>query len=835
MLSLFNTKLSQNNHNKVIESSIPIFRVILGMGLILWLSMFAGTSTAFAKTYDNNLRKSVTYKANLGAFTDLSNPQLDWRNPKVDVSFDLPASDWVSSVDLYLNVHAENQPNKRVPLYVHYNDAPPMAVYPKGHSFTAQIKLDKAYIKARRNVIGLSYSKIGGCIEPSDGSWTIDLDDSLLLVKSTTPSTTFEMSDVKEILSSSLSAPGTVSIIANGADKLSYEALIAQGTALNMTGLPRFSLTTGSGDMEIYAGTRQALSRIIRGTEINKTTGAVIGVTRNAPLRLVMTADTEVDLLELVQNYASFVMPSSSRSYSSNGDFVWQKGFSENYKSIKGKTPIYDIEYLHFARGWGDNAQTIEFDIDNPITASGKTKLYFRRGDNVAPGSSVNIELNGQSLGTIPLTHKRNVVRFDIPRGLLQGSHNRLRIEPDLTPTNSQAGCASGVSIPEFFLEDKSYINIKNDAAGYAGDLTRFSASAFPFSKSAGQDTNIILSGTYNSDKTASLRVLARLAKAYGSGLTEAGYYKLGQAPVDENKHTLLIGPKLDDAAPRGLASLIDGRMQKPKIIQTASLGIPPISLSSVREDTVVSGGIAALFEDKAHTGRLRGYITSSKGQSFNRAVENLLRGNQWNKLQGSLTRWNKDMIEMAKTAFDAKISTPARQKVSKGFEVPKINMPEVQLPAVDFAPVQARLSLAGQSVSNGIGNAWNGLSLKITDALEMARPTVQAAPMPVSSQVAPAKTDRVAKKYDLAQYKPNLKVSLPTMPKVREPFFEGLKRKASIIYSDAASGIDRLINRAQSSVFQDKNARSPHANVLVMALFLMMFLMIMGLARPRG
>ena len=252
MLSLFKTNLFQNNQSKVNESSIPIIRVILGMGLILWLSMFASTSSAFARSYDNSLRKSVTYKAELGELTDLSNPRLDWRNPKVHVSFELPASDWVDSVDLHLSVHAENQPNKGVPLYIHFNDAPAMPVYPKGHSFTARITMDKAFIKARRNVVGFSYSKIGGCIEPSDGSWTIDLDDSLLLVKSTTPSTTFDIGDVKEILSSSLSAPSKVSIVAKGSHKVTYEALIAQGTALNMTKLPRFSVTAGSGDMEIY-------------------------------------------------------------------------------------------------------------------------------------------------------------------------------------------------------------------------------------------------------------------------------------------------------------------------------------------------------------------------------------------------------------------------------------------------------------------------------------------------------------------------------------------------------------------------------------------------------
>ena len=848
MLSLFKTNLFQNNQSKVNESSIPIFRVILGMGLILWLSMFASTSSAFARSYDNSLRKSVTYKAELGELTDLSNPRLDWRNPKVHVSFELPASDWVDSVDLHLSVHAENHPNKGVPLYIHFNDAPAMPVYPKGHSFTARITLDKAFIKARRNVVGLSYSKVGGCIEPSDGSWTIDLDDSLLLVKSTTPSTTFDIGDVKEILSSSLSAPSKVSIVAKGSHKVTYEALIAQGTALNMTKLPRFSVTADSGDMEIYAGTRQSLSGLLKNTDIENMTGAVIGVTRNEPLRLILTADTEEQLLDLVKSYASYEMPASGKSVSTKSQFVWQKDFSENHKSVAGKTPIYDIEYLNFARGWGDNVQTVEFDIDNPITAHGTTKMYFQRGENVAPSSTVNIDLNGQSLGIVPLSHKRNIVQFDIPRGMLQGSNNRLSIQPDLTPAKSGTACSSG-SVPQFFMEDRSYINVKNETEGYAGDLTRFTASAYPFSQGAGQDTNIVLSGTYNSDRTASLRVLARLAKAYGSGLTQADYFVLGTEPTNENKHTPLIGPKLDGAAPRGLASLIDGRLQKPKIIQTASLDIMPISLSAVREGGVVSGGLAAVYEDKTHIGRLRGYVTSSNGHSFNRAVESLLGNNHWNELQGSLARWNRDKVEMAKTAFNANIVVPAPPKVSKGFEAPRFDIPEVQMPRVDFSPVQARLGSAGQSVLTGIVKTWNDLSQKVTHAMAPApQPGIQAVPVQHDAQIRPVEVNNTdtAKKYNLAQYnykpkrapelrKPVVNVTPAGVTEIKSPPMDDLKSKVSLMYQQAATGLDRFINRNKNSVFQDEYSNSPQANVLLIALFLMMFLLVMGLARPRG
>ena len=652
------------------------------------IAVFCGASIANASVtnFEGSLRKSETYKVNLSELSTLTTPRLDWRNPGFDIAFEIPTSDWIDNIELFLSVFAENRPNVSAPIYVQFNTAEPVPIYPRGQSFEARLNLDKSRVKSHRNTIRISFGAPDGCVDQMDGTWSIDLKDSMVVVKASTPSSPYYLRDVKQILESPLTTPKSVAIKAIGSERIKLESLAAQGIALNMPSLPRFSLATGSSDLELYIGTRQDLKSILKDTKIAKTEGPVIGVTRNAPLRLVLTGDNSKQVMKLVQAFATSELPPSRRSYAHSGEYSFQMPHAMSNQSVSGKKPIFELGSLVFDRGWGDNAQSIKFNVDNPLAAHGTAKLYFQKGRNASTDSTVNVQLNGKDLGTIKLANTRNVAKFDLPRGMLRGTNNVLSIKPELSPKDLAERCESDFYRPGFAVDARSYLDIKSEQSGFTGDLTRFAASGFPFSDNDGAKTTIVMATANNTERAAALRALAQLGKSYGTGWTEAKFIAKGQEIVAPKDHVLFLGSRVNAQAPRGLSAAIAGRLAPPKIIKTASLDTsnfngPMVTLMSLREGGSVTGGIAALYADGD---RVEGYLTNSRNHSFTRAMDNLVKPNNWNSLQGSMARWDRSSVEMTKTAFKSEIAQPAIPEVSKGLDL-NLDLSWVKLPEIDL------------------------------------------------------------------------------------------------------------------------------------------------------
>jgi len=871
MLGQKNNQMSQNNPIEVKPARLSRISWLIIAACFIWVFFIASTAMAADYSSRKNFRKLETYKVDLSELSDLSEPRLDWRNPEYDIAFEIPTSDWVEDIELFLNIHAEGPVNASAPVHIRFNQAAPIVIQPRGSSFDARIKLDTSHVKAYRNIVTVSFAKDAGCIEQSDGAFSIDMEDSILVVKATTPSRDYFLKEAKQILNSPLSAPKTIAIHATGENRFAHEALAAQGLALNMPNLPRFSIGKSRADAEIHIGTKTELAKLIHGSEFANREGPMIGVIGTAPLRLILTADNQTQLSDLVKKFAAKEMPPARRNFAYAGEFSWQTPFKTKLAALDGYKPIYELGNLRFDRGWGNSAQSIKFDVDNPLSAAGKAKLHFVKSPAVSDQSSVNVSLNGESLGKVPLSGKRSTASFNIPRGLLVGMDNILTINPELSPTNSGGGCYDKDTIAGFAVGANSYLDIDTENYAFEGDLTRLAASGYPFSSNAGSKTHVVFSTRTSKERAAALRTFAQLGKAYGSGWTEAEFYSLADAPKSAAHNTLYIGSKLGTDIPRALSVAVEGRLNTPKTVNTASLSAgQPISLMSVRAGTSPVGGIAALYDNPGNPKVLNGYITSVRSKSFTRAMDQIVQHDHWNGLQGSLARWDSSGVEMGKTAFKAGQSNAVSPSVDQGFEFPSIAMPEFSLPdmstlKVNFSPVKNRISNSVNATRQILNDVWSGLLTVFAGIMDYVptlpeSPDLPESPAPVETnetvtQPEPVKTKLVVTPAPkpkaptlLSTTKPALKIkpvseqydpgaSLRGYSKVSDLSKTAqyvpaatLKENNTVSASDAAPSLTtRLLSRFNLSNGED----GQKANILLFVLAMILLMLLMSLARP--
>ncbi|NNE57584.1 MAG: hypothetical protein HKN36_05710 [Hellea sp.] len=830
----------------------------------MWLVLFSSPAIAADSQFSRHkLRKDETYKVELDALSHIDEPTLDWRNPAFDIPFEIPTSDWVEEIEVFLKVHAEGPTNRDEPIYIRFNQADPVAVFPRGSSFEARLSLDTSYVKSHRNVISVSYGDLHRCVMPSDGAFSLDLSESLIVLEASTPSRPYYLRDLKQILASPLTAPKTVTLKTHGPKKLRYEALTAQGIALNIPSLPRFNLGSGPRDMEIHVGTRAELASILKGTAISRSDGPVIGITQNAPIRMVLTADNHDQLEKIVTAFATSEMPPSRRSFAHSGEFSWQPSFYVNNQPVHGKTPIYKLGNMRFDRGWGNNAQTISFDVDNPLAAEGTAKFHFQKGPYVSKDSTVSVALNGNDLGTVELKRKRNLAKFDLPRGMLKGTDNLLTVMPVLSPNDRGSNCSARTDLPGFAIEAKSYLNIKDDRSGFQGDLTRFAASGFPFANDDGQGTIIVFATDNLKDRAAALRAFAKLGEAYGSGWINAEFVFASDLPATPNKQILFIGPQTGKSAPKDLTAAIEGRIAPPKTVQVASLDGYGTFLMSVRAGEPVRGGIAALYPPQGNETMMTGYITSARGRSFTRAVDTLVKRKNWNQLEGSLARWDKNGVAMSKTAFNYNTDNRVddADQIAEETDKPGLTLPNLGSPSVDLAPVGDRLKISGKRTANVYENVWKQTTGKARslfkkeatndmqgaaqivdiEPINAGQPTkVAAASQATLSRLKPApKLDNGFDGYRAKQYEPGATLRSYGLRGSQGPSTIQTAQKRSLIgavssaYTGSTNWLSNVMDQYVGGPFAQDNPNR-RANFVIIALVMVLLLILIGLARPK-
>ncbi len=689
--------------------------------IIMLLSTTAMPQTGLAASYLDTLPKGkkTSYSASLVDMTQaesgITTRTLDWRQPSVELYFDLPPSERTSAIVLNLSADPLTRVAPNAPLQVQFNNGKPVPVLSNGRGFEARLPLDAANSRDRRNVIRLSYPTPSGadCVSPAHGAWSVDLADSSLKISGRTKIRRMSLTEVTDTLKQPALSPKTVGLIARGPNGTDMQALAAQGISLRTPGVPNFSVTKQRTDFNVVMVKRNRLFEVTNDPMILNSAGPRIFVPRGRPTELIFTGDTDAEILQMLEIFATRSLPTTRRAISSLGEMNLQYPLIGSTPKIDGKARLLDLAVASTYPASG--AQTYKFGVTDPAAMEGQILLRLSTTEELAENSRLRVTLNGKTLGAAKLDKKRKSVAFDIQRGTLNATSNILTLVPDMDASPAFV-CPTGlVANTGFSIGDGSRININSTTTALVTELSQLTSTGGLF----GQSESYIALPRQTQDYQASLRILGRMAKAAGQGLISADYTR--KADFSNDKHLLIIGPsymakKHLTGAPKAFREAFSGQsstgdnLLEARYGQTASLGSDDAALKYAAVESaprrVNRGGIAALYA--TGNGRLTGVISAVPGSSFVQASQSLVKPAHWNSLQGGVARWTSSSVIMAQTAqSDAGIIKPFVETKSKfpsldfstldnfnlnwpdiqwpEFELPEFDMPDFEMPQVGF------------------------------------------------------------------------------------------------------------------------------------------------------
>jgi len=635
--------------------------------LVLTAALPAIAQAASYTELKQPVRQKVTYKASFNDVENVPFRVLDWRNPSVEFTFDMADADWTDDLELLLSADPLGNVNPSSPVMVQFNNSKPTPVHTRGKGFDARIKLDPARIRPRRNKVTFTYKATAGaeCLTPQQGGWQLNFKESFVVVKARAKSRNFQLRDIDSRLANGTLAPKSVNLLARGPNSAKLQAMAAQGIGLRMNSLPEFKVTETRSDFEVILGTRARLHTLVSDEKILGGEGPRILVHEGRPMRLVITGDTDAEVMATAKAFAAHKLPAARRAKTSLGEINMQSAFALDKPLIEGTEKFTDMGGLYFGQGWGPAPKVVKFDVTDPVASHGEILLRIASNKNVANSSRLSVKLNGESLGFTKLDKARKSVAFAIPAGALQGTDNLLTLSPELKPAQF-SGCNFTENLPGFYLGAGSKIKIEADVSSPVTELSRFAATGAPFSIENGIDTVVVLPSSSSKDYAASLRVLAKLAKSSGSGWTEANFTRSSN-DIMGDKHVLVIGsknnlsPALKRGAPKGLTAAMKGQTLDGNGRFTAEIDrfastdaqatMKLYAARKLQNSRIRSGGVAALYPSKSG-GKITGVITNGAGISFSNATSQMIRTDHWNNLEGSIARWNASNVLMAKTAI---------------------------------------------------------------------------------------------------------------------------------------------------------------------------------------
>lgn len=609
------------------------------MALILGASMAAVIMPAPASASVYKQGRSVIKQASVDTLRGTELSRIDWTQPEMKLGFDLSASDWIDGIELMIAMDPEDGARRDSVILVSLNNAPPVTLRPQGNSFDARISLDSDYARPSNNVITIRVPSADGapCLQPSDGAWSVNTAKSSLIVRTRAKSRALYLNEVEDRLSNPVLAPKTVGIVARGGLKDRFEVLAAQGIGLRVDALPSFRMASGQSDMDVVIGRRDEISRLVNDRAIIAESGPKLSVDKGRPMTLVITGDTDAQVLSAAKLFSQYHLPNVRRSEASEGEMYSQRSFAQNHITLSGREKLGDLGFGYYARDWSGTPATLTFNVNDPMAQRGELTLRLSSSDQIAPTSNVDVRLNGRSLGVTALDKRRKTVAFAIPSGALNGADNTLSITPkfekkaaNYTPSQS---CMLKDNSPGFFIGQGSKIEIKASGRSEITDLSRLAAGSDAFSHAAGADTHIVLATRTERDRGAALGVVAKLAQSAGTGWAEATVSSLSSRVMpDAGRNVMVIGPMakatglLDDA---------------PTVLSTALRG-------------QTAGGIAAVYPSSTQPGTLTAVISNSPKSRFVTTASELTDNDTWNDMSGSVVRWQGDKVLMAQTAIAA-------------------------------------------------------------------------------------------------------------------------------------------------------------------------------------
>jgi len=762
--------------------------------------------------------RHAIYKTALSDIDDLGSAVLDWKNQSIEFSFDTNDADWTDGLELLLSADPIGRVSSRTPLLVQFNNGKPVPVITRGQGFDTRIKLDKAKIRPRRNKIRFTYKTPTGsdCLLPQHGGWNLNFKDSFIVVKARAKSRNLYLRDFEARIQNAATAPRSVAILAKGENTAKLQALAAQGIGMRVNKLPEFKTTKSNSDVEIVLATRDKLYSWVSNKKILNDTGAKIVLDKGRPMRLIITGDTDEEVMATAKVFASRPLPISNRSMSNLGEASLQLPYSARQTVIDGEMKISDLGGDYFEEGWGPNAKRLKFNVADPAASSGEILLRLASSKNVSNTSRVSLELNGQSLGFTKLDKIKKTVAFDIPEGTLQGTNNQLTITPELSPAND-LGCEFSENSPGFYLGTGSKITIQTPENTPVAELSKLTATGAPFSIEHGKDTAVVLPARSSRDYGTSLKVLAKLAKSSGGGLTEADYIRsTNYASLAPKKNILFVGPsyalkgQLRSSAPKGLTAALKGKVLNGTgrfvaenlrfASQDAEATLKLYAARQRQAGRVGQGGVAALYASPLSEGKAVGVITNVPGQSFTHTANQLVQAKHWNSLEGSVARWNKSKVLMAQTGANIPgfaLPKPARKDIASKFKLPRFDMPKINFEGIQLGDFD--VELAKDRVSNFR-----------TQLLSLIENKNLSSPLPVSKELKVAKVLNTVELKPLAVDAAKPKFALPKLS--RNAFLPPQKNAQEIVISNGLKlrgFLDSNLNAKGSALLSAQNKSS--------------------------
>ena len=670
--------------------------------LVFLLSTAALPQTGQAASYLDARPKAqkTSYTASLAEITqgDLSRTTrtLDWRQPTLQLYFDLPPAERTSEIILTLSADPLTTVAANAPLQVQFNNAKPVPVLSNGRGFEARIPLDASNARDNRNSLRIIYPTPAGseCVTPTHGEWSVDLAASTLRMGGRAKRRNMSLSEVVDQLGQPALTPKTVGLIARGASGTDMQALAAQGISLRTPGVPKFSVTTQGNDFNVVMVKRDRLFDVTDDPMILNSKGARIFVGKGRPTDLIFTADTDAEILRMLEIFSTRQLPNTRRPITSLGEINLQNRLDSDVVKVEDKVRLSDLGggqsiASYSSDNWASGAQTYRFSVNDPVATKAELLLRLSTTDDVADTSRLRVALNGEVLGAAKLDRKRKSVAFDIDAGKLNATSNIISVLPELDAKPGYSCASATLGSPSFTIGQGSRLSLKQTSPSPQTELSRLTATGGIFAEA---ESYIILPrDTRNYE--ASLRVLGQMAKAAGQGLTLANYTRKDDAL--DTKHRLVIGPsalakRYTSGAPKALKEALQGNasagdnLLQANIERFASSGADDFAVQFVAAQSqprkINRGGVAALYG--SGNGKLTGVISTASGESFIRSSGQLIKTAHWNALQGGVARWNTSSVVMAQTAQPVRgLSVPSK---TKGLTLAELDWPELGLSRFD-------------------------------------------------------------------------------------------------------------------------------------------------------
>ena len=672
------------------------YRTVRIAAIVTLLSTAALPQTGNGASYLDTVQRGAktAYTITLADLTNaeksLTTRTLDWQRPSLELFFDLPPAERTSEIVLTLSADPLSTVARNAPLQVQFNNSEPVPIKSKGRGFEARLPFDAAQSRGRRNVIRITYPVPNGadCVAPAHGAWSVDLAASTIRTRGRALKRHMTLTEVSEYLAQPGLSPKKVGLIASGPAATDMQALAAQGMALRMPNIPDFSVSRRGNDFNVIMVKRSQLASVTDEPMILNSKGARIYVPRGRPTQLIFTADTDAELVQMLKVFTIRRFPITSRPITSLGEIDLQKRLGSDTIKVGKKTALMD---LAVATDIAAEAQSYRFGVEDPVATSGEILLKISSMNDLSDKSRLRVALNGEVLGAAKLDKKRKSVAFPIARGTLNATSNVLNIVPDLEPLTGYE-CPPVESLrPSFSIAESSRLTLKKAANSPVTELSKFTSTGSLF---ASYESYIALPKN-TGDFQASLRILGRMAKSSGYGITLADYSRSGNIGTD--KHRLFIGPSYMvknhlSGAPQALREAMAGQsstgdnLLQANFERYASAGslddAVKLAAAQAAPRKIMRGGVAALYG--SGNGKLTGVISSAPGQSFVLSSDSLVNLSHWTALQGGVARWTSSSVVMAQTPpSDSNIRLPLTGK--------RFELPEIGIASVDFRDISLR------------------------------------------------------------------------------------------------------------------------------------------------